>query len=304
VRIVSLYPSGTEVLYALGLEEQLEGVTDECDFPAEARTKPVVSRSALPASRRQSPREIDQAVRARMDARSPLYELDRPLIQRIQPDVILAQDLCRVCAVPSGDVKEALAGLGVDARVLSLDPTTLDEVIGCLEAAGKLLGAEERSTELARTLRQRVDQTRRSALRLPSIRVLALEWTDPPFVGGHWIPEMIETAGGTPLLSEKGRPARQVAWTDVANATPEVIVVMPCGYYLDEAEDAALDLLQKPDFAETPAAREGSVFAVDASAFFSRPGPRIVDGLDILAWAIHPEAFPEPPSDTVVRIER
>jgi iron complex transport system substrate-binding protein len=303
VRIVSLLPSATEIVYALGLQEQLEGVTDECDFPPGARTKPVVSRSALPTSGRLSPREVDDAVRSRMDARSPLYELDRPLIQRIQPDVILAQDLCRVCAVPSGDVKEALADLGVDARVLSLDPTTLDEVIGCLEAAGKLLGAEERSDELARTLRHRVERIRRSALRLPSIRVLALEWTDPPFVGGHWIPEMIEAAGGTPLLSEKGQPSRRVGWTDVATATPEVIVVTPCGYYLDEAEDAALELLQNPDFAETPAAREGSVFAVDASSFFSRPGPRIVDGLDILAWAIHPEAFPEPPSDAIVRIE-
>ena len=303
MRIVSLLPSATEIVYALGLDGQLEAVTDECDFPADARTKPVVSRSSLPSARRLSAREIDDAVRIRMDARTPLYELDRPFLQRIQPDVILAQDLCRVCAVPSDDVRDALADLGVDARVLSLDPTTLDEVIGCLEAAGKLLGAEERSKELARTLRERVERIRCSALRLPSIRVLALEWTDPPFVGGHWIPDMIETAGGTPLLSEKGKPSRRVAWTDIANATPEVIVVMPCGYYLDEAEDAAIELLQNPDFAETPATREGSVFAADASSFFSRPGPRIVDGLDILAWAIHPEAFPQPPSDAVVRVE-
>ena len=303
MRIVSLLPSATEIVYALGLDGQLEAVTDECDFPADARTKPVVSRSSLPSARRLSAREIDDAVRIRMDARTPLYELDRPFLQRIQPDVILAQDLCRVCAVPSDDVRDALADLGVDARVLSLDPTTLDEVIGCLEAAGKLLGAEERSKELARTLRERVERIRRSALRLPSIRVLALEWTDPPFVGGHWIPDMIETAGGTPLLSEKGKPSRRVAWTDIANATPEVIVVMPCGYYLDEAEDAAIELLQNPDFAETPAMREGSVYAVDASSFFSRPGPRIVDGLDILAGAIHPEAFPQPPSDAVVRVE-
>jgi iron complex transport system substrate-binding protein len=302
VKIISLLPSATEIVYALGLEEHLAAVTDACDFPPEARSKPVVSRSALPAGRPLSSREIHEAVRERMDEHEPLYRLDRPLIQRIQPDVILAQDLCRVCAVPSGDVRDALAELGVDARVLSLDPTTLYEVIGCVETAGRLLGAEDRAAGLARSLRERVEGIRRTALRLPSIRVLALEWSDPPFVGGHWVPEMIEIAGGTALLSEKGKPSRPVTWKDVVDATPEVIVVMPCGYYLDETEDEALRLFANPDFAETPAAREDSVFAVDASSYFSRPGPRIVDGLDILAWAIHPEAFPEPSPDAVVRV--
>jgi iron complex transport system substrate-binding protein len=304
VKIVSLLPSATEIVYALGLGDQLEAVTDECDFPSGARAKPVVSRSALTARRPLSARETDDMVRERMDARIPIYELDRPLIRRIQPDVILAQDLCRVCAVPSGDVKDALAELGVDAKVLSLDPTTLDEVIGCLEVAGALLGARDRSAELARSLRERVDRIRRTALRLPSIRVLALEWSDPPFVGGHWIPDMVEAAGGTPLLSDKGAPSRRVTWKEIVDATPEVIVVMPCGYYLDQAEDEALGLFQNRDFAETPAAHEDSVYAVDASSFFSRPGPRIVDGLDILAWAVHPEAFPEPSPDAIVRVER
>ena len=304
MKIVSLLPSATEIVYALGLGEHLEAVTDECDFPPEARSKPVVSRSALPAGRPLSAREIDQAVRERMGAHEPIYRLDRALIQRIQPDVILAQDLCRVCAVPSGDVQDALAELGVDAKVLSLDPTTLDEVIGCLDTAGTLLGAEDRAADLVRSLRERVEGIRRTALRLPSIRVLALEWSDPPFVGGHWVPEMIEIAGGTALLAEKGEPSRRVAWKDVVDSTPEVIVVMPCGYYLDETEEEALRLFGNPDFAETPAAREDSVFAVDASSCFSRPGPRIADGLDILAWVIHPEAFPEPSSDAVVRVRR
>jgi iron complex transport system substrate-binding protein len=304
VKIVSLLPSATEIVYALGLGDSLEAVTDECDYPPEARERPVVSRSALPQGRPLSTREIDDAVRARMDERQPLYVLDRALIQRIQPDVILAQDLCRVCAVPSGEVQEALDDLGVQAEVLSLDPNTLEEVIASIEVAGKVLGAEARAAGVAASLRERVERVRRTALRLPSIRALALEWTDPPFAGGHWIPDMVEIAGGTNLLTEKGKPARRVTWREVADATPEVVVAMPCGYYLDEAEDDAARLYANPEFAETPAAREQSVFAVDASAYFSRPGPRIVDGLEILAWAVHPEAYPEPPPGAIVRVER
>ncbi len=304
MRIVSLLPSATEIVYALGLGDDLAAVTDECDYPAEATTKPVASRSALPSGRPLSARGIDDVVRERMGQQQPLYQVDRALIQRIQPDVILAQDLCRVCAVPSGDVKDALKDLGVDAEVLSLDPSTLDEVIETVVEVGRFLEREDRASEIAESLRARVEKVRRTALRLPSIRVLALEWSDPPFVGGHWIPDMVEIAGGTNLLSAKGEPSREVTWRQIADATPEVIAFMPCGYYLEEAEGEALALYAHPDFAATPAAREGSVFAVDASSYFSRPGPRIVDGLEILAWAIHPEAYPQPSPDAIVRVAR
>ena len=304
MKIVSLTPSATEVVYALGLGDQLAAVTDECDYPPEARTKPIVSRSALPAGRLLTAGAIDQAVRDRLEAGRPLYELDRDLIRRIQPDVILAQDLCRVCAVPSGDVEGALGELGVDSEVLSLDPHTLDEVIGTVEAAGAMLGAEDGAADVAANLRERIGAVQRKALRLPSIRTLALEWSDPPFVGGHWIPDMIQVAGGVTLLSQSEQPSRRVTWREVADVTPEVVVVMPCGYFLTEAEDDAARLYHNPEFAGTPAAREGSVFAVDASSFFSRPGPRLVDGLDILAWAIHPEAFPEPAPDAIARVGR
>jgi iron complex transport system substrate-binding protein len=304
VKVVSLLPSATEIVYALGLGDDLQAVTDECDYPEEATKKPVVSRSALPSGRPLSAVEIDTVVRERMGQQQPLYLLDRALIQRIQPDLILAQDLCRVCAVPSGHVREALDDLGVEADVVSLDPNTLDDVIESIVVAGRALGREERGKEVAASLRERVDAVRRTALRLPSIRVLALEWSDPPFSGGHWIPDMVEIAGGTNLLSTKGEPSRQVAWREVADATPEVVVFMPCGYYLEEAEDEAARLFDNPDFAATPAAREQGVFAVDASSYFSRPGPRIVDGLEILAWAIHPDAFPEPPPGTITRLQR
>jgi iron complex transport system substrate-binding protein len=304
VKIVSLLPSATEIVYALGLGDDLMAVTDECDFPEEATKKPVVSRSALPSGRPLSAREIDDAVRERMGQQQPLYLLDRALIQRIQPDVILAQDLCRVCAVPSGQVKDALEDLGVDAKVLSLDPNTLDEIIESIVIAGRMLEREERAQELADALRARVDAVRRTALRLPSIRVLTVEWSDPPFAGGHWVPDMVEVAGGTNLVTAKGEPSRRMTWREAADAIPEVVVFMPCGYYLEEAEEEAHRLYENPDFAATPAAREGAVFAVDASAYFSRPGPRIVDGLEIMAWAIHPDAFPEPPDDAIVRVRR
>jgi len=302
VKIVSLLPSATEIVYALGLGDSLEGVTFECDHPADARTKPVVSDTALPQDRPLTPAEVDRHVREFMDGGEPIYVLDKDLIRRIQPDLILAQDLCRVCAVPSGHVQEALDDLGCSADVVSLDPTTLGEVLDGIEVVGRATGTGERARELTGQLRERVEAVRRRAAGLPTIQTLALEWSDPPFPGGHWVPGMVQTAGGSNLLSQPGAPAQRVTWDQIAGAAPEVIVFMPCGYYLQEAEEEATSLYGHPAFAETPAARGGDVFAVDATSYFSRPGPRIVDGLEILAWAIHPEAFPQPPPDRVARV--
>jgi len=303
MKILSLLPSATEVVYALGLGDDLVGVTEECDFPPDAVTKPVVSRSAL-AHRPLSAREIDEAVRERMGEQQPLYILDTEAIRREQPDVILTQDLCRVCAVPSGQVQRALDDLGAsDAKVLSLDPQSLDDVIAQIEIVGKLLGRAAEAASVAGLLRARVARTREIGSRTPTVRILALEWSDPPFVGGHWIPEMVEVVGGSNLLNGKGERSKQISWHDVADASPEVIVFMPCGYYLDEAVDEASGLWDMAPFADTPAARTGNVFAVDATSFFSRPGPRLVDGLEILAWAVHPDAYPPPPVGTIAKIE-
>ena len=304
MKIVSLLPSATEIVYALGLGDDLVGVTDECDHPADAVTKPVVSRSALPQGRPLPSREIDAAVRERLGRNEPLYVLDRELIRREQPDVILTQDLCRVCAVPSGQVQRALDEIGAsDAKVVSLDPHTLEEVVRQLEVVGEMLDRAEMGKELASLLRSRIARVKQVAARLPAIGVFALEWFDPPFVGGHWVPEMIQLAGGIPLLNEAEKPSREVAWHEINGANPEVIVFMPCGYYLEEAEEEADRLWEQPYFADTPAARNGNVFAVDATSYFSRPGPRIVDGLEILAWCVHPEAYPAPPDGTVSRVE-
>ncbi len=305
MKIASLLPSATEIVFALGLGESLVGVTDECDYPPEAVTKPVVSRSALPQGRPLGAREIDGAVRERLSTGSPLYVLDKELLRRERPDVILTQDLCRVCAVPSGQVQRALDEIGLpDANVISLDPHSLEDVFGTVEAVGTALGKEDEAAKLTSTLRSRVARVRQVAMRLPTIRVLALEWSEPPFIGGHWVPEMVEAAGGVNLLSERAKPSHEVAWHEIAEANPETIVFMPCGYYLDEAEDEGRGLFELPYFAETPAGRNGNVFAVDATSYFSRPGPRLVDGLEILAWAVHPEAYPEPAAGTIVRLRR
>jgi iron complex transport system substrate-binding protein len=303
MKVVSLLPSATEIVFALGLGDALVGVTDECDFPPEAVTKPVVSRSALPQGRPLSAREIDHAVRGTLDANQPLYVLDTDLLRREQPDVVLTQDLCRVCAVPSGQVQQALDRLGLpDARVVSMDPDTLDEVIAQIDAVGKVLGRPEEAAELTASLRERVARVKEVAARLPMLNVFCLEWSDPPFAAGHWVPEMVEAAAGVNLLSEKGGPSRVVTHRAIRDANPEAIVFMPCGYYLEEAEVAAAAVFQHAELQETPAVRNGNVFAVDASSYFSRPGPRIVDGLEILAWALHPDAYPEPPPGSIARV--
>jgi iron complex transport system substrate-binding protein len=302
VRIVSLLPSATEIVYALGLGDDLAGVTYECDYPADARSKPVVVETALPQDRPLSAGETDALVAEFMDRGEPIYTLDKDLIRRIQPDLILAQDLCRVCAVPSGQVTDALAELGCTSEVISLDPNTLEEILEGVLTVGRATGTEPKATELVADLRRRVDAVKRTAVRLPSIGTLALEWSDPPFAGGHWIPGMVETAGGTNLLSTAKEPSRRITWPEIADVMPEVIVFMPCGYYLEDAENELESLFALPYLAETPAARGRAVFAVDASSYFSRPGPRIVDGLEILAWAIHPESFPEPPKDRITRV--
>jgi iron complex transport system substrate-binding protein len=304
VKIVSLLPSATEIVFALGLGDRLEGVTYECDYPPEARSKPVVSDTALPQDRPLSAEEIDKLVGELMDHHEPIYVLDKELIGKIQPDLILAQDLCRVCAVPSGQVEDALAELGCTSQVLSLDPNTIEEILDCIVAVGRATGTETTAGDLVDHLRARIEAVRTKALRLPSIGTLCLEWSDPPFAAGHWMPGMVQMSAGTNLLAAPGEPSRRVTWREVADTAPEVIVFMPCGYYLEDAETEAGRLFGQPEFAGTPATRGGTVFAVDASSYFSRPGPRIVDGLEILAWAIHPEAFPQPAADRVVRVGR
>lgn len=302
MKIVSLLPSATEIVYSLGLEDSLHGVTFECDFPGEARAKPIISNTSLPLEPGLSAAEIDRLVAAKVAAGEPLYVLDEQRIQELQPDLILAQDLCRVCAVPSGQVTDALDKLGCRADVISLDPSSIDDVLAGIEQVASAARAEDRGRRLVGGLRERIERVRSTAACLPAVPTVAIEWPDPIFVGGHWVPEMIRVAGGRDGLGVEGEPSRRVSWSEISAAAPEVVIYMPCGFFLDDAVHQARRLYEMPHFAGLPAARTGMVFATDASSYFSRPGPRIVDGIEILAWALHPEAFREPPPARVVRV--
>lgn len=302
MKIVSLLPSATELVYALGLGDDLSGVTFECDYPADARNKPVVSDTALPTDRPMSSAEINGRVMEHMENKEPLYVLDKELIKQIQPDLILTQDLCRVCAVPSGQVQEALDELGCSSEVISMDPMSLEGILDSFTEVGRVTETEDRAKELVESMRERIEAVKSKGTRLPSIRTFAMEWLNPPFVGGHWIPEMVQLAAGENLLNSAEQRSRKVTWREIVDAAPEVVVFMPCGYYLQEAEEEAGQIYRVPEFRETTAFAEGTVFATDASSYFSRPGPRIVDGLDILAWAIHPDVFPQPPPGRVANM--
>jgi iron complex transport system substrate-binding protein len=282
VRIVSLLPSGTEIVFALGLGDQLRGVTFECDHPAAAREVPQVSGTALPTERELTPSEIDAEVSARARSGEPMYTLDVDRIRAIDPELIITQDLCRVCAVPSGAVEEALDVMGCRADVVSLDPHSLDDVIDGIGAVGLATGREARAEDLMAALRARVAAVRRRvAGRRP--RVLALEWCDPPFSVGHWVPEMLAAAGAEPLLAHAAAPSRRIEWAEIARVDPEVVLVMPCGFDLEAAVEQSARVLERPELDST-----STVFCVDANAYFSRPGPRVVDGIEILADLFHP----------------
>ena len=283
MRIVSLLPSATEIVYKLGLDDQLCGVSFDCDYPEAVRSVPVVSGSALPTDGASSTREIDAAVRDRVAAGESIYTLDDELIRSINPDLILAQDLCRVCAVPSGDVEDALRVIGCRAQVVSLDPSRLDDVIQCIGTVGEVTGTEARAEMHMADLRRRVEVVRHRVSGLDRPRVLVLEWPDPPFNAGHWVPDMVEAAGGSPVLAPAGIPSRRLTWEEIAGEPADITIFAPCGYDLEGAIAQAPALLDRPEVDDL-----GWLYAVDASSYFSRPGPRVVDGVELLAEVLHP----------------
>ena len=284
VKIVSLLPSATEIVFALGLGDQLAGVSFECDYPLEARSVPVVSGTVLPTDGSLSAQEIDAAVSTQMAAGASIYTLDDARIRAIDPDLILAQDLCQVCAVPSGAVEEALGVIGCQSEVLSLDPGRLDEVIQCIGAVGAATGTQARAHALMAELRVRVDAVRSRVRGRRRPRVLVLEWPDPPFNAGHWVPDMVEAAGGLPVLATGGDRSRRITWEEITNEVVDITVFMPCGFDLDGAVGQAESFLHRPEAADL-----GQIYAVDANAYFSRPGPRVVDGVELLSLLLHPE---------------
>jgi iron complex transport system substrate-binding protein len=293
VRIVSLLPSATEILFAVGAGDAVVGVTFECDFPEEARTRRIVSTSALRPGL--TPAEIDAEVRARIAAGEDLYRLDEGALRDLEPDLVVTQDLCAVCAVDVTSVDAAMAHLGCDGRVLTVDPQTLDQVIDSIVTIGTATGCEERARELAGAARQRLAAVMDLVKDLPRPRVAVVEWTDPPFCAGHWVPDMVEAAGGIPLLGKPGEDSTRITWEDVAAADPDLVVIAPCGYRLDGAAGLAEQALGEGFIPPGVA-----VWAVDADAAYVRPGPRLVDGVEALAGvlhpaAVHPDALPTRP---------
>ncbi len=288
MRIVSLVPSATEMLYALGLGSDVVGVTHECDFPAAALELPRVTRDVLPAGL--SSAQIDAAVKERTLAGDSIYELDVEELHALGPDLIVTQALCAVCAVSYDDVRAIAEGLDTHPQVISLDPHTVGEVLGDARTLAQATGARDAAVELVRDASARIDRVRLAVRGAKRPRVAALEWLDPPFVAGHWTPQLIEYAGGEDALGFAGEHSEERRWEEIAGAQPDVVIVMPCGF---DDELAYREAEMHRD--ELAAVGAGEVVAVDAAAYFSRPGPRIIDGLELLAHILHPDLVAQAP---------
>lgn len=298
MRIWSLLPSATEILFALGLGDQVTGVTHECDYPPEANTRPRVTISYIDSSA--SSAEIDEQVTRRFQAGQQLYGLDENLLRSDQPGLIVTQDLCPVCAVSPTDFEQHMHVAGCDARIITLNPNTLDDVLESVrivgEATDRLPQAEAYITEL----RQRLAAIREAVAGQPRRRVLTIEWLEPPMPGGHWVPEMVAIAGGESGLIEPGKPSRKMPWEEMRAENPDVIVLMPCGFAPERGAREAEALWRLDGWCDLRAVQASEVYCVDGSSHFSRPGPRLVDGTDILARILHPEAWPHPVESGVV----
>jgi iron complex transport system substrate-binding protein len=297
MRIVSLVPHATELLFALGLGDDVVGVTHECDHPARARELPRVTRDVLPPGL--SAAEIDAAVRDRTQNGQSIYELDVEELHHLEPDLIVTQQLCPVCAVSYEDVRKVAAELPTEPNVVALDPHTLGETMGDVRTIAQATGVREAALDLVARQRARIDRVRVAVRNAPRVPVAAIEWLDPVFVAGHWTPQLIELAGGTDVLGFAGEPSEQSSWEAVVAARPEVVVCMPCGY------DAPRALEEATAFADrlwSLGARR--VVAVDAAATFSRPGPRLVDGLELLGHVLHPDLVPPPEGVVALDVPR
>lgn len=297
MRIVSLLPSATEIVFALGLGDELVGVTHECDFPPEAAGKPVMTRSVNDLASASS-RDIHRLVSAAVHGGSSLYALDEDALADAHPDLILTQELCPVCAVSYREVNEVARAIDAAMTVVSLEPTSIEGILHTITTVGAMTESEDTAIDLVESLRERLNsieqvvQARRDdGQRAP--RVVGLEWLDPPFAVGHWVPEQIRRAGGWDLLGADGEPSRQTDWEAISEVDPEMLLVMPCGFHLAETVQSWEGLARPPGYRELAAVRRDQVFALDGSAYFSRPGPRVIDGIELLAEIFDPAAFVE-----------
>jgi len=285
MRIVSLVPNGTEILFALGAGDLVVGVSHECDFPEEARRRPILTGSALRPG--MSAAEVDAAVSAQVGSGDSLYTLDESRIAELMPDVIVTQQLCPVCAVSTGQVDGAVRPLPRCPEVISLDPKTIGDVFADIRRVGDLTGRTAEASMLLAELAKRLEMIHEVIAGKPRPRVLALEWLDPPFAGGHWVPEMIDLAGGIDVVGQPGGHSERLTWERIAAADPDVIVAMPCGFDEAGAREQIATVADHPEWRSLRAVREARVHPVDANGCFSRPGPRLVDGIERLAAIFH-----------------
>jgi iron complex transport system substrate-binding protein len=301
LRIASLLPSATEIAFALGLGDQVVAVSHECDYPPEASTRPVLTKSAIHQKMHRS-LDVDREVEKRG---GDIYEIDEKLLEELNPDLILTQELCAVCAVSYTKVKEAARVLNADTKIVSLEPNNLEEIIDNIRLVGRIAGKASEAEELASRLSQRIDRVKEKTARVQyRPRVFFMEWLEPPWAGGHWVPQMADYAGGVEGLGNLGRPSQKISWSTVVDYQPEIIVLSPCGYDLKGVKAESHVLASYLDWDKIPAYKNSRIYAVNASAYFSRPGPRVVDGLELLAHVIHPELFPaSPPKDSMERLD-
>jgi iron complex transport system substrate-binding protein len=295
MRIVSLLPSATEIVFALGLGDELVGRTHECDYPPEVASVPVMT-SDVDTVAAASSREIDQRVKESVHRGSSLYALDLEALAAAKPDLILTQELCDVCAVSYRDVGAAVRRIDADATVVSLEPTSIEGILNTVSTIGAMAAAEDEAVGLLEMLRERLGAIENRVLerRLEGVRprrIVCLEWIDPPFAAGHWVPEQVRRAGGWDLLGRPGEPSVETSWEQVREVDPEQLMLMPCGF---DAARTAFEWrrAQKPAWlGELRAVRRGEVFALDGSSYFSRPGPRVIDGIALLAELFDPGGF-------------
>ena len=291
MRVVSLLPSATEMVHFCGAGESLVGVTHECDHPAGVEKLPHLTSSKIDPNMTSA--EIDSAIGEHLTDTGSIYALDAKLLGELAPDLIITQGICEVCAVSTSLVEEAASGL--KARIFSMNPTSIGEVLDDTVAVGEALGRGEEASEKVAALAERLARLERRLAGLPRPRVACIEWLDPPFSAGHWVPEMVRIAGGEEVLARPAEPSARISWGEVFEAAPDVLVLMPCGFDVERTIHEARVLPNVPGWEDLRAVREGRVWAVDANSYFSRPAPRLVEGVEILARILHPEAFPGAP---------
>jgi len=292
VRVASLLPSATEILFGIGAGDEVVAVTHECDFPAQAAGRPHLTRTLLPGEVIGDPAAIDRHVRASIHAGSSLYALDAELLESLAPDLIVTQELCAVCAVSYEIVTQAVRRLRGDPRIISLEPSSLDDVYATIALLGDLCDRRNGAASLIAALREREAALRSRPALVPPPRTLVLEWTDPPMSGGHWTPGLVELAGGIPVLANPGANSQVITWEAIAGADPDVIIVVPCGYGMEAALHATRALDLRSEWRALRAVRDGRAFVMDGNAYVNRPGPRLIDSAELFTAALRGEAAP------------